>query len=118
MSAALVSKSTMKRSPRQANPSPVWQVNSKQAANVSICGYLHKYTGSRAGLLSQSWHSRFFTLNGTALQYYRTENDTGAPPPQLAWLEAPLESSNWSKEGACTFKNEVWTLPRAVSAAS
>ncbi len=59
---------------------PVWplQVNSKQSANVSICGYLSKYSGSGAGLLSQSWHSRFFTLNGTALQYYLTESDAGA----------------------------------------
>ena len=66
---------------------PAWppQVNSKQSANVSICGYLSKYSGSGVGLLSQSWHSRFFTLNGTALQYYLTESDAGACTASLAF---------------------------------
>lgn len=30
--------------------------------------------------MSQTWEPRFFTLNGTALQYYKSEFDTAKHP--------------------------------------
>jgi hypothetical protein len=65
---------------RHANQHLQQLVNSKHNAGVSICGYLAKYRPFASGLLSQTWEPRFFTLNGTALQYYKSEFDTAKHP--------------------------------------
>ena len=56
------------------------QVTAKQNRAPSRCGYLYKYRPFATGLFSNTWELRFFTLNGTALQYYKSEKDTTLHP--------------------------------------
>ena len=56
------------------------QVTAKQNKQPSRCGYLYKYRPFTTGLFSNTWELRFFTLNGSALQYYKSEKDTTLHP--------------------------------------
>ena len=56
------------------------QVTAKQNKQPSRCGYLYKYRPFTTGLFSNTWELRFFTLNGSALQYYKSEKDTTMHP--------------------------------------
>lgn len=56
------------------------QVTAKQNKELSRAGYLCKYRPFTTGLFSGQWELRFFTLNGSALQYYKNEKATTAHP--------------------------------------
>ena len=55
-------------------------MTAKQNREPSRCGYLCKYRPFTTGLFSGQWELRFFTLNGTALQYYKNEKATTDHP--------------------------------------
>ncbi|CAL8469029.1 g8570 [Coccomyxa elongata] len=55
-------------------------VLAKQNKQPTKCGYLFKYRPFSSGLFSNTWEPRFFTLNGSALQYYKSEKDTTLHP--------------------------------------
>jgi hypothetical protein len=55
-------------------------VLAKQNKQPSRCGYLYKYRPFATGLFTNTWELRFFTLNGSALQYYKSEKDTALHP--------------------------------------
>ncbi|KAK9820951.1 hypothetical protein WJX81_004802 [Elliptochloris bilobata] len=55
-------------------------VTAKQNCEPSRCGYLCKYRPFTTGLFSGQWELRFFTLNGSALQYYKNEKATTDHP--------------------------------------
>lgn len=55
-------------------------MNAKQNSQPAICGYLNKYRPFVSGLFSSQWEARFFSLTGTALQYYRSEAETAQHP--------------------------------------
>ncbi len=57
-----------------------YQVLAKQNKQPTKCGYLFKYRPFSSGLFSNTWEPRFFTLNGSALQYYKSEKDTTLHP--------------------------------------
>ena len=58
----------------------VAQVTAKQHKAPSRCGYLYKYRPFATGLFSNTWELRFFTLNGSALQYHKSEKDATLHP--------------------------------------
>lgn len=43
-------------------------------------GYLYKHRPYATGLFSNSWELRFFTLAGSALQYYKSEGEATQHP--------------------------------------
>jgi len=55
-------------------------VTAKQNREPTRCGYLCKYRPFTTGLFSGQWELRFFTLNGSALQYYRSEKAVADHP--------------------------------------
>ena len=48
-------------------------MTAKQNQAPSHMGYLLKHRPYATGLFSKSWELRFFTLSGSVLQYYKTE---------------------------------------------
>lgn len=75
--------------------SAIWalQVLAKQNKEPSRCGYLYKYRPFATGLFSNTWELRFLTLNGSALQYYKSEKDTELHPRGHVDVAVRLQTS-------------------------
>ncbi len=67
----------------------------KQNKQPTKCGYLFKYRPFSSGLFSNTWEPRFFTLNGSALQYYKSEKDTTLHPRGYVDVAVRLHTSTW-----------------------
>eukprot|EP01025_Chloroclados_australasicus_P052422 TRINITY_DN6110_c0_g2_i2.p1 TRINITY_DN6110_c0_g2~~TRINITY_DN6110_c0_g2_i2.p1 ORF type:complete len:673 (-),score=48.10 TRINITY_DN6110_c0_g2_i2:283-2301(-) len=51
------------------------QLLAQQKGSIIRSGYLNKYKNYQSSLFSSQWESRFFTLIGNSLCYYRSEKD-------------------------------------------
>ena len=81
------------------------QVTAKQNKAPSRCGYLYKYRAFATGVFSNTWELRFFTLNGSALQYYKSEDTTMHP---RGYVDVSVRSSVF---GACVLSHACACWP-------
>ncbi|KAK9805410.1 hypothetical protein WJX73_002289 [Symbiochloris irregularis] len=75
---------------QQENERLLAVVTAKQHCAPSRMGYLYKHRPYATGLFSNSWELRFFTLAGSALQYYKSEQDAAQHPRGHVDLEGTI----------------------------
>ncbi|KAK9811327.1 hypothetical protein WJX72_001878 [[Myrmecia] bisecta] len=75
-------------------------LSSRQGKEPTCSGYLYKYRPFTTAFTKYQWDQRWFTLNGTALQYYKTEKDAVYHPRGHVNVEGCIVEWEGLKKGA------------------
>nr|ATZ76562.1 acyl-CoA:1,2-diacylglycerol O-acyltransferase [Lobosphaera incisa]AYE66854.1 DGAT1 [Lobosphaera incisa] len=75
-------------------------LSSRQGKEPTYSGYLYKYRPFTSAFTKYQWDQRWFTLNGTALQYYKTEKDAVYHPRGHVNVEGCIVEWEGLKKGA------------------